>query len=183
MQEPLVDGAALAARWLADSGDRWQHVEAVGTRAEALARDTGVVSSTVTRAAWLHDLGYAPALARTGFHPLDGALFLADQGESDAVVGLVAHHSGASYEAEERGLAGALAELPLPSVDDLDLLTLLDLTTSPQGRVVTVEERLSEILSRYSEADPVHRAVTRSRSELMASVERGLLALGSTDVG
>lgn len=148
VQEPLVDGAALAARWLADSGDRWQHVEAVGTRADALARDTGVVSSTVTRAAWLHDLGYASDLATTGFHPLDGARFLADHGESDAVVGLVAHHSGARYEAEERGLAGVLAELPVPSAEDLDLLNFLDLTTSPRGLVVTVEERLSEILSR-----------------------------------
>ncbi len=61
----------------------------------------------------------------------------------------------------------------MPSADDLDLLTFLDLTTSPQGVVVTVEERLEEILSRYSEADPVHRAVTRSRSELIASVQRG----------
>jgi hypothetical protein len=28
-------------------------------------------------AAWLHDIGYAPELAKTGFHPLDGSAALA----------------------------------------------------------------------------------------------------------
>ncbi|MFC3688935.1 HD domain-containing protein [Aquipuribacter hungaricus] len=183
MEKPLADARALAARWLQGSGDRWDHVRAMGLRAEAFAGATETVSPIVTRAAWLHDVGYAPALARTGFHPLDGATFLADNGESDEVVALVAHHSGAAYEAEERGLAKALAGLPLPSATDLDLITFLDLTTSPQGDVVTVEQRLSEILSRYPEEDPVHRAVTRSRPELIASARRGRVSLGSADVG
>ena len=26
-------------------------------------------------AAYLHDIGYAPALQQTGFHPIDGAMF------------------------------------------------------------------------------------------------------------
>ncbi|MFC5382164.1 HD domain-containing protein [Aquipuribacter nitratireducens] len=183
MTQPLGDAPGVAARWLQATGDRWRHVQAVGQRAEALARDTCVVPATVTRAAWLHDIGYAPVLAETGFHPLDGARYLAGQGESDAVVALVAHHSGARYEADERGLAHELAALPDPNLDDLDMLTFLDLTTSPQGQVVTVEERLSEILSRYGEDDPVHRAVTRSRDELVASVERAKAALRSADVG
>jgi hypothetical protein len=40
MEEQLADGRALAARWLAGSGDRWDHVRAIGRRAEALARVT-----------------------------------------------------------------------------------------------------------------------------------------------
>ena len=31
-------------------------------------------------AAWLHDIGYAEELLDTGFHPLDGARFLASAG-------------------------------------------------------------------------------------------------------
>ena len=32
----------------------------------------------MTAAAWLHDIGYAPAVDDTGFHPLDGARYLRD---------------------------------------------------------------------------------------------------------
>jgi hypothetical protein len=41
-------------------------------------------------AAWLHDIGYAPELAVTGFHPLDGARFLRRAGADGQVVSLVA---------------------------------------------------------------------------------------------
>ncbi|WP_406239339.1 hypothetical protein [Nocardia sp. NBC_01009] len=30
-------------------------------------------------AAWLHDIGYAPDIARIGFHPVDGAEFLRER--------------------------------------------------------------------------------------------------------
>jgi HD superfamily phosphodiesterase len=61
-------------------------------------------------AAYLHDIGYAPTLARTGFHPLDGAVHLRELGE-ERLAGLVAHHSGAETEARLRGLAGQLVQL------------------------------------------------------------------------
>jgi hypothetical protein len=53
--------------------------------------------------AYLHDIGYAPRLVRTGFHPLDGAEWLASMGEI-RLANLVAHHTGALHEAGERGL-------------------------------------------------------------------------------
>lgn len=45
-------------------------------------------------AAWLHDVGYAPSLAVTGFHPLHGARYVRALGH-ERIAGLVAHHSGA----------------------------------------------------------------------------------------
>jgi hypothetical protein len=57
---------------------------------------------TLIAAAWLHDIGYAPALAKTGFHPLDGARHLEALGVDRRLCCLVAHHSGATFEAEER---------------------------------------------------------------------------------
>ncbi|MGH3623091.1 MAG: HD domain-containing protein [Sciscionella sp.] len=60
-------------------------------------------------AAILHDLGYAPALAHSGFHPLDGAHYLTSVDASDRVANLVTHHSCAYREAELRGLANELA--------------------------------------------------------------------------
>jgi len=44
-------------------------------------------------AAWLHDIGYAPRLRDSGFHPLDGARHLRAIGWPPAICNLVAHHS------------------------------------------------------------------------------------------
>jgi len=60
-------------------------------------------------AAWLHDIGYAPGLVQTGFHPLDGARFLRRAGADGQVVSLVAYHSRARVEADVRGLGTELA--------------------------------------------------------------------------
>jgi hypothetical protein len=55
-------------------------------------------------AAWLHDIGYAPGLATTGLHALDGAHYLRNVQHADAMAWrLVGHHSCAIIEAGERG--------------------------------------------------------------------------------
>ena len=171
----------LAAEYLSDLGPRWAHIQTVGRLADRMVEDHGLPTD-IAAAAWLHDIGYAPALAVTGFHPVDGALFLADQGAADRVVSLVAHHTGARFEAEERGLESELGQFPLPQADDLDALTLLDLVASPTGSLTSPDERVAEILSRYPEDHPVHRAVTRSRSLLLGSAARARARLGLSDV-
>ena len=60
-------------------------------------------------AGWLHDVGYAPPLNKLGFHPVDGARYVGQRGQ-ERLASLVAYHSGARFEAEERGLVDALAE-------------------------------------------------------------------------
>jgi HD superfamily phosphodiesterase len=151
----------LARDLLAGSGRRWLHVQAVAARAAELAVMLPPADrSRVVAAAWLHDIGYAPTVARTGFHPLDAAIYLDSLGGFEPViVRLVAHHSGASVEAEERGLASALSEYLRPRVDLLDVLTAADMTVGPDGMRVSAEARLTEILHRYANDDPVHRAV------------------------
>lgn len=119
----------LASEYLSGLGRRWAHARTVGRLADALA-GTGAISGDVAAAAWLHDLGYADELAATGFHPLDGAVFLVAEGAPSEVVGLVAHHTGADFEADERGLTAALAEMPVPDPSALDVVTLLDLVGS-----------------------------------------------------
>lgn len=54
-------------------------------------------------AAWLHDIGYAREASVLGFHPLDGARWLRDQGWPDQVTQLVAWHTHAEKEAELLG--------------------------------------------------------------------------------
>ena len=107
----IFSAPEVAADRLGGLGQRWSHVQGVGRLAEALAAH-GLVSAEVLAAAWLHDVGYAPSVAQTGFHPLDGARLLQEQGISPGMVALVAHHTGAVLEAEERGLAEELATLP-----------------------------------------------------------------------
>lgn len=177
----VADASWLARACLAPvEGSRWAHVKAVGLAAEGLLPKIG---ERVVVAAWLHDVGYGPGQVDTGLHPLDGAEFLRRTGADPAVVSLVAYHSGARFEAVERGLAAALDEFPLPSADELDALTLLDMTTAPDGSRVPVSVRISEILGRYGPEHPVHRAVSRAQPELMASVARAARRLGLPDEG
>jgi hypothetical protein len=128
----------------------------------------------VTAAAWLHDIGYAPDLADTGFHPLDGARYLSDSKQaSDMLCRLVAHHSGAMIEAAEYGLADQLAREFGPAPGDLtDALTYCDMVTGPDGQQFSVEQRLAEIRGRYGPDDPVSRALVRSAPQLIGSVVR-----------
>lgn len=173
-----VDDARLLARNLVgDMRPRWDHVEAVGQRAEDLC-DTAGLAERVAVAAWLHDIGYGPAIAHTGFHPLDGARFLITHGAPAEVIRLVAWHTGAGFEAQERGLLGDLDAFAQPLADELDALTMIDLATSPTGEPVLDVKRIAEILSRYEDGHPVHEAVQNSRASLLASSRRAKAALG-----
>ena len=133
----------------------------------------------VVQAAWLHDVGYAPAAQDSGLHALDGARYLVGLGASPMVVSLVAFHTGAEFEAEERGLADELATVPRPDQSLLDALILCDLTVSPAGDPVAVGTRLDEIVSRYPPGDPVHRAVLKSRPYLEACCGRAQKVLSA----
>lgn len=171
----------VASEYLSGLGRRWDHVRTVGRLADSLSA-VGMISDDVAAAAWLHDLGYAEELSTTGLHALDGAAFLASEGAPAGIVSLVAHHTGAGFEAEERGLAVQLAAMPAADPGDLDALTLLDLVTAPDGSPTSPEARLAEVLSRYPASSPVHRAVSRSRAELLASAERARARFGLPDV-
>jgi hypothetical protein len=102
-------------------------------------------------------VGYGPELAVTGFHPLDGARWLAAQGH-DRLAGLVAHHSRARFEADELGLSAALDEFADACSAVSDALTYCDLTTGPAGERVTAAERLAGVEQRYNPDSAVARA-------------------------
>lgn len=164
---------AIAEQRLVDLADRWAHVRGVAAVAEQLvARMDAVDAEAVLAAAWLHDVGYASSVRSTGFHPIDGAVFVRDEGFPAVVVSLVAYHTGAVFEARERGLLDALAEFAQPPSSLLDVLTCADMTTSPQGSPVRAEDRVTEILSRYPDGDPVHRAIERAAPSLLAATAR-----------
>lgn len=99
----------LASTHLSSMGDRWTHTQAVGQTALTVSltvSDPSDVAALIA-AAWLHDIGYAPDVADSGFHPPDGARCLQRQGVALRIVNLVANHSCARFEAHERHLLGA----------------------------------------------------------------------------
>jgi hypothetical protein len=163
---------AQAERLIAPLGDRWVHVQAVADE----ARRVGAVlpaqdADLLVAAALLHDVGYAPSLNGLGFHPVDGARFVRGHGH-ERLASLVAHHSGARFEAEERGLVEELAAFPVDDGVLMDALTFADMTTGPAGQPMTLDERIDEIRRRYPPDDPVPRAMVRARPLLQAAIDR-----------
>ncbi|MGW7674630.1 HD domain-containing protein [Streptomyces sp. NPDC054775] len=170
----MPQGAAeLAESLLPQLGDRWLHTQAVATRArEATASVSKDDRDLLVAAAWLHDIGYAPELRDTGFHPLDGARHLESLGAPVRLVRLVAHHSGAVHEAEQRGLSAELAAYEREDSPVLDALIFADMTTGPAGQSFDFDTRIEEILVRYGPGSDVHTAISKARSYLGAAVER-----------
>ncbi|MFD3580994.1 HD domain-containing protein [Streptomyces sp. NPDC058683] len=173
----------LAASLLAEPlPRRWAHSQGVAARAGSLAGLLGKDSELLWAAAVLHDIGYTPSLAATGFHPLDGARYLRDQTAADErLVRLVANHSCAVLEAKERGLREQLEdEFPLLDHPALvDALAYCDMTTTPDGEPTTVDARLAEILGRYGVDSIVGRFIRRAEPELRAAVHRVEVRLAS----
>jgi HD domain len=161
--------------------DRREHSLAVGRKAQGAAGSVApALRSDLVVAAVLHDIGYGQV--DTGFHPLDGARYLAGQGFSPVVCNLVVHHSASTLEAEIRGFDRSVYD---EFAMDRDLgrahavLWWADMTTGPQGQDVTVEERLDEIRARYGPGDVVTRFIERARSVLL---QAGQSPVGSIQV-
>jgi putative nucleotidyltransferase with HDIG domain len=135
MGDLVAWAAKLAGEKLAEVlPRRWAHVRGVGQGARVAAPLFSVDDGKLlVGAALLHDIGYAPDLARTGFHALDGARYLRRVGSPDRLVNLVAHHSCARLEAEVRGLSGELVEFADERTPLRDALWWADMTTTPDG--------------------------------------------------
>jgi hypothetical protein len=127
-------------------------------------------------AAFLHDVGYAPALAATGFHPLDGAEFIAGAGH-ERLASLVAHHAGARHEASLLGLSGMLERYPRRQSVIAAVLDFCDLSTGPRGERWALTDRLQDIVCRHPDDSAVVTAVRLGRAELARNYEVGRVLL------
>ena len=164
--------AEAAERLIGPLGDRWLHVQAVAHEARRVAPVLPAEDrELLVAAAFLHDVGYAPSLNRLGFHSVDGARFLRAH-DQEQLASLVAHHSGARFEAEERGLVAELAAFPVEDGPIMDALIFADMTIGPSGQPMTLDERIEEVRRRYPPDDPVHRAIVRARPLLQAAIDR-----------
>jgi len=174
MQSLPAWAEALARNLLEDElPRRWSHVQGVAARARNIAPAVGADKELLEAAAWLHDIGYLPELAKTGLHGLDGARYLRDVQHADPLLcRLVAHHSCAIIEAEERGLADVLrCEFEAPPKPLADALTCCDMTTSPDGDPMNVNRRLAEIRHRYGSDHLVTRSIRRASPMILSAVD------------
>jgi len=147
------------------------HLAVVAIRAADLARSRGLTDrdAIVLYVAGLaHDIGKVPALATTGFHPLDGARLAESRGAHEVAV-LVAQQTGARYEARMHGI-----ELPFPwEPSELhDALMLADLTTGPDGQVTTLRARRADIETRYEPDSVEARSLHELWPEVLAAAAR-----------
>lgn len=168
----LTNARDEAQRLVEPLGRRWLHLAAVGRKGENLAPVVRLDRELLAAACWLHDIGYAPELIDTGMHAIDGARYLRRAGWDERVVSMVAHHSCAIMEAEERGLSAALDEFERPPTEYEDAVCFCDMTTGPSGADVAAPDRLDEIEVRYGPDHLVTRFIRRARPEILAAVSR-----------
>jgi putative nucleotidyltransferase with HDIG domain len=161
--------------------ERWLHTQGVANRAAELA---GAVRKkdrpVLIAAAWLHDIGYSPEIRQTGFHPLDGALYLRDHGWDERITALVAHHSGARFVPARRGFGLLIAEFDFEDSHVADALTYADRTVGPAGKPMTIHDRIAEAVTRHGPDSPNAQARIDREPYLLAAgvrVEKRLAKL------
>ncbi|MFI2557915.1 phosphohydrolase [Nocardia farcinica] len=138
-------------------------MEGVVRQAELVA-DIVDDAQLLLAAAWLYDVGYGPKLARTGFHPVDGADFLEEQGAPARLCALVANHSCAQVEARHRGV-----DIEWPDECTLlqDALWWADMTITPTGATTDVPSRIAEVRQRYGPDHVVSASVAEAEPQLL----------------
>jgi hypothetical protein len=162
------DAAGLADWLLRGVGTRLAHSAGVARQVDRVCHLLNCGwQAAILDAAWLHDVGYSPQIAHTGFHPLDGARWLRDQGWPDETCRLVAWHTAAGVEGALRGLDQELAaEFERPPELATNALTWADLTSSPRGERWSVGRRIADILRRYPADSIEHRAIADAAPKL-----------------
>lgn len=119
-------------------------------------------------AARLHGIGHLPDVVKTGFAPVDGAVYLLGLGWPDPVVALVGHQLQARMVARYLGGGPQLSLLTRIQGWPADILDFALLTAGPAG-VRTVSQGL-QALGRAQDAD--ERIPERVRDERLSRLSR-----------
>lgn len=144
---------ALVRQLLADQPARIEHLLGVTHLARQISAEIDLPlpeSDALSLAALFHDIGRAAALRVTGFHPLDGAIFLAHRAAPDSAIQAVLLHRFARDHVADHPAAASFYAVLAESNHCLitDLLNFCDLRISHEGGLVTLSERIKSILSR-----------------------------------
>jgi HD superfamily phosphodiesterase len=140
--------------------NRYRHTIAVSLLMREKSKEIGLCPIEAEILGLVHDLGYCDDFSITGFHPIDGYRYLIkiDKTIADRMV----LHTSTPEEAELRHII-----LPDIIMDDYaKLLSYADSRVTGDGRVVSFEERLQDITSRYGNNHLVSIANTKAWKRL-----------------
>ncbi len=180
---PVVRRAQeLASTLLSSNQDLLGHAETAAEQAASACARLGCRDTeAIVAAAWLHDIGYVPSLRATGYHPIDGALYLMKDNWPDRVISLVAHHSEAKMEAPYYSVAHHLSIIDPVTGPASDILTFADMTSGASGGRVALQARVEQLRSTDdAESSPVPRDVRESRYASLVSTTRLIVSQLST---
>jgi hypothetical protein len=177
---PLPEVEALSRDLLASEGTRLAHVRTAGFVASRLAvLFDPEEAELLVAAATLHDIGYSQRIAHTGFHPLDGGVFLRAQGYPDRLARLVANHSLAVLTADEHGIHDLVEQFPREEGLLADALAYADMHSALDGQIIAVQRRLADIARRHDDlvegtrAGQLRAAMARVGVALLAAQQGG----------
>ena len=146
-------------------------MQGVAGKAERVAVSLALSSEVLVAAAWLHDIGYAPDIVATGFHPLDGARYLAGLGAPTC------RESGRPAFQRDLGSRASRDRRPDVSLPGRGrgtprCLVVLRFDDFPGWLSGQPADRIAEIKERYGAGHIVSRFITDGAPELLAAVER-----------
>ncbi|WP_245577025.1 HAD-IIB family hydrolase [Maridesulfovibrio zosterae] len=110
------------------------------------------LSDKIIIAALFHDIGYSEKLAKTGFHPLDGAAYLAHCGAPEDVIEAVLWHSSTPLEIQNLPeIKVYYDKFPVPDLENILIRTVCycDFRTSPLGESFSFGQRIVELKNRF----------------------------------
>ena len=94
----------LAASFFPENSTRLAHMRQACNTAKRLVCQMDYdaeTSAKIVTAALFHDVGYSEKLNKTGFHPLDGAAYLAHCDAPEDLISAVLWHSSTTLEIEK----------------------------------------------------------------------------------
>ncbi|WP_320171415.1 HAD-IIB family hydrolase [Maridesulfovibrio sp.] len=146
---------ALAASFYPEDSTRLAHMRQACSTAQRIVSQTGCegeLAGKITTAALFHDIGYSEKLSRTGFHPLDGAVYLAHCDAPEDIVEAVLWHSSTPVDIEYKPEIKEIYDrLPRPDLRGPvhSAVRYCDFRTSPVGEPFSFGQRIVELEGRF----------------------------------
>ncbi|CCO22843.1 HAD-IIB family hydrolase [Maridesulfovibrio hydrothermalis] len=146
---------ALAASFFPEDSTRLAHMRQACCTAKRVVSQMGYdaeLSEKIITAALFHDIGYSERINRTGFHPLDGAVYLAHCNAPEDIIEAVLWHSSTPIEIKELPeINNIYQKCPAPDFENpvLRAVCYCDFRTSPLGESLSFGQRIIELESRF----------------------------------
>lgn len=130
---------------------------------------TTEIKNKCIQAAYLHDIGYSTDFSFANFHPYDGYVYTKENGWSNDVCQAVLHHTFAQtlVESIRSDLINEYKKTE-PTANArkmIELVTIADMLTLPDGNPTTVRGRINDIQNRYGNEHALTQHIKQHESE------------------